>query len=561
MALPPSYRCTVRDHRCPAISSPYAVVQSCNHAHDKSTRSARPLFTVTATATVPSSTASMSIDTVVPPDKAIRSLLSCVSPNVAVQELEAVPSARLQLLYHVKVSEGPSLLLALPPPAAMRLLRSEQSSIAAEAAVLKWLSGLAPVLEHRTLTCSQEVRPCGSREVGMNMGMGGKMVAKGGSPGGTHQTTSNSTSLSKYLPVLVRHGSIDGSLAMEYNLSRPPRGVAVSVLSWPLTNRERQAVDFQSGQLLRQISTHVSPNRRFGSAIDILAAPPSVAQLRRHERGLQVTTAADSWSVAFHALLESTLRDAEDVAVMIGYDAIRRHFDRFRHLLDAVVNPRLVVVDAGEDMNTLVIRPNDGGRRTKPTVEVTEGRRRESRLTGKEKESRKPRGLRTPEQGSDWSDKAEIESDHSEEDYFAMMDAQAHEQIEVTGLRQWSNCIFGDPLLASVFSKHPTRHFWRGFGRADARDSDSPDSPSSIIEDEPNAHIRLLLYECYHAAIAVVKEFYRPQSDGGTRELTARKQLSSVLARLDGLDDSGSPRRRRPSGEMSPAKRPKPEND
>lgn len=52
-------------------------------------------------------------------------------------------------------------------------------------------------------------------------------------------------------------------------------------------------------------------------------------------------------------------------------------------------------------------------------------------------------------------------------------------------------------------------------------------------------------------------EYYRPQNDSSKKELAARKHLSSVLAQLEELDDMGRQRRRRPSGEMSPAKRPR----
>lgn len=133
-------------------------------------------------------------------------------------------------------------------------------------------------------------------------------------------------------------------------------------------------------------------------------------------------------------------------------------------------------------------------------------------------------------------------------------DEPSQTPIEVTGLRQWSNCVFGDPLMATVFSKRPnlSDDFWRGF--------DNPllgETTASIIEDRDNAHVRMLLYECYHAVVTLVGEYYRPQTDSSRRELAARKHLGNVLARLEELDDRGQQRRRRMSGEMSPAKRPR----
>ncbi|KAF7545647.1 hypothetical protein G7Z17_g9016 [Cylindrodendrum hubeiense] len=463
-----------------------------------------------------------------PPDRFVRSLLNGVNPGLSVQDLEAVPSARLQLLYNVKVSDGPSLLLALPPPAVMRLLRSEKSSIGSEAAVLKWLSGL----------------PRGKKTP--------KDVAAGKVSGESDGSQRASNLLSEYLPVLVRHESVGGGLAVEYNLSRPPRGVAISSLSRPLTRRERRIVDFQTGHLLRRISTQSSPTRRFGLVADVLSVPSS-CQARRLEGGLHTTRGAESWSVAFHALLESILRDGEDLAIMLSYSAIRRHFDRFEHLLFAVTEPRLVVLDAGEDTNTLVFQPSEMGKKGTSYPEGINGKRQESRSA--RRIPIRPKINRTPAENPDGSD----ETDSEDEDiYTVMSDSQGKGQIEVTGLRHWSNCLFGDPLMASVFSKLPTRDFWSGFDRPLPGDEDpSTDSPSGVVEDEPNAHIRLLLYECYHAVVAVVREFYRPQNDSSKRELAARKQLGEVLSRLDDLDDLGAPRRRRPSGEVSPAKRSK----
>ncbi|CAM1503697.1 Fc.00g012880.m01.CDS01 [Cosmosporella sp. VM-42] len=510
-----SYQCAIRDDRCPAVPS-HHVVQSCNLTHDKITRSARPFYTIQ------SSTASM---TTAPPEKAIRSLLGSVRPNLTVQDIEAVPSGRLQRLYNVKVSDGPSLLLALSPPSVMRLLRSEQSSIGAEAALLTWLSG--PVRDMKTLAGAME----GLRKAPVE----GENALKGGDERNTAK------SLHEYLPCLLEHGLVNGSL---YNLSRPPWGVTISALSPPLDYKERKAVDFQIGQFLRCMSTQVSPNGRFGLTTDVLAVPRSTAQLCRFEGGLHAKRGANSWSTAFQALLESVLRDAEDLSIMISYGAIRRHVDRFEHFLEAVTNPRLVAMDIAEDMNTLVFWANNAIGKTVGVMEKSQSMRKSSDTFDSGLSSGGSKG------GSDCEDE--------EDNFDATTTSQGRERIEVTGLRQWSNCIFGDPLIATVFSKHPSRHFQRGFDTP--LPGDDPDSAASLVEDEKNSHIRMLLYECYHAVTAVVKEFYRPHKDSRERELVARKLLTSVLARLDDLDNSGGPRRRRPSGEMSPAKRPKPDD-
>ncbi|KAM5352121.1 hypothetical protein ACJ41O_004844 [Fusarium nematophilum] len=526
----PSYQHTFRDDGSLPPSS-QCVVQSCNLAHDDIPRSARDFFSATSSDASATNSVSMAA---APPDRLVLSLLSGISPRLSVQDLEVVPSGRLQRLYNVKVTEGPSLLLALPPPSVMRLLRSEKSSIGSEAAVLKWLSAVGR--EKKTYSGSN------SKEI-LGRAIGDPLASERAL-----------NPLSSYLPILVRHESMGGGPAVEYNLSRPPRGVAVSALSRPLTHRERRAMDFQAGQLLRRISSQLSPTRRFGIAADVLSVPPSVVNnpARRLEGGLHVSRGADSWTVAFHNLLESVLRDGEDLSIMLNYNTIRRHFDRFEHLLDAVTKPRLVVLDAGEDSNTLVTRPSEAGRKANSLAEGATNQpksRSTRRVPGKTDKARQYLG---------GSGVPRLEELDDMDECVGLMDEYGKGQVEVTGLRQWSNCIFGDPLIASVFSKRPTHDLWRGFESPLPEDEmGSADAPSDLIEDTPNAHARLMLYECYHAVVALVREFYRPQSDSNKRELAARKQLGNVLARLDELGDSASVRRRRMSGEMSPAKRPR----
>jgi len=61
-----------------------------------------------------------------------------------------------------------------------------------------------------------------------------------------------------------------------------------------------------------------------------------------------------TWREAFLSLLESALRDAEDMLVSIPYDSIRYYVSSQRHLLDAIATSRLVALDAGEPRNVLV---------------------------------------------------------------------------------------------------------------------------------------------------------------------------------------------------------------
>ncbi|EMT68684.1 hypothetical protein NOF04DRAFT_1037069 [Fusarium oxysporum II5] len=527
-----SYQCTLRDDGSLPLLSHCVTQKSCNLVHDNVPRSARNLSSTEPSPNAPISPSSSSTSTpspmaAAPPESSVLSLLNGISPRLAVKELEVVPSARLQRLYNVKVTEGPSLLLALPPPAVIRLLRSEKSTLGTEAAVLKWLSAVA---RERKICSGAGAKESTSRTVGNPL---------------VNET--NAQLMTGYLPTLVRHESIAGVQPVEYNLIRPPRGTPISTLSRPLDSREQWTVDFQTGQLLRRISSQVSPTRRFGIAADVLSVPPSVVHHppQRFEGSLADSNGADSWRVAFHSLLESVLRDGEDLTIMFNYNNIRHHFERFQHLLDAVTKPRLVVLDAGEDSNTLIHRPYESEKK--------------SHMPLKEVQSQPKLGKgvsRKPDNGGKVRQDYTIvfQDDTNIKEEYMITDEPSQNPIEVTGLRQWSNCVFGDPLLATIFSKRPrpTDDFWRGF------DKPLPgETTTSIIEDRDNAHIRMLLYECYHAVVTLVGEYYRPQTDSSRRELAARKHLGNVLARLEELDDRDQQRRRRMSGEISPAKRPR----
>jgi hypothetical protein len=122
----------------------------------------------------------------------------------------------------------------------------------------------------------------------------------------------------------------------------------------------------------------------------------------------------------------------------------------------------------------------------------------------------------------------------------------------LTGLRSWSQGLFGDPLVAYCFDE-PTAGFWEGWNQGG----------EEVIEDQEGVHTRTMLYRCYHAVVMIVTEFYRPQADSSRRELEGRRKLTSALAELEKLDvaDSEALKRVRSVGEEAEhSKRPKLEN-
>jgi hypothetical protein len=177
------------------------------------------------------------------------------------------------------------------------------------------------------------------------------------------------------------------------------------------------------------------------------------------------TTGSKTWAEGFNVLLEGILRDGEDMAVLLPYEVVRSHYQRLSWRLDAVTLPRLVVLDAGIETNVMIERKSEDGV------------------------------------------------------------SPADEGVKLTGLRSWSQGVFGDPLISNVFEE-PSEGFMEGWR----------ESGEDIIEDGENAEVRLLLYRCYRAVVAIVTEYYRPQGDSSRRELEGRRKLTSALAELEKID-------------------------
>ncbi|KAI1495659.1 hypothetical protein F5X99DRAFT_114425 [Biscogniauxia marginata] len=424
-----------------------------------------------------------------PSPESIRALVRDVIPNVVVESISTSATSQLQRIFTIKISDGRVLSLRLAPLAS-GLLRYEQWPILSEARLTGWIFRVSA---EQSAEKSEEPRKQGTD--GSDWNGASPEKGEGADPKVFHSVRRR---MLRYLPNLVAHSSTPTELSSAFNIFEPTIGTPISSLSRPLTTTERDLVNFQKGQLMRYISEFTSPNGKFGLAVATLE-PLMSAELQ----GQQPSVGCDglkTWKKAFHSLLEAILRDAEDQSVAISYETIRGHFHRLSHLLDTITTPRLVVLDAAEDNNVLVSRLSE--------------------------------------------ERGDISSTTST--------ASSEPCIAVTGLCDWSNSVFGDPLFATAFTQDPTPAFIRGFRKSpstslscDATTKDSKiadddednvdDDNTSPIEDRENAPIRLLLYECYHATAAVVRQFYRPGADSSEREIAARRRLTAVLARLEGV--------------------------
>ncbi|KJZ72380.1 hypothetical protein HIM_08183 [Hirsutella minnesotensis 3608] len=456
----------------------------------------------------------------------LRNLIQSVAPEYTSAYLEAVPSVRPQVRIFATTPDADALMLSLSPPAS-RVLRSERYTVLSEALLLQWLASRAHI------KLASYALEADSR----------RFNAPGERRDGAHRQLPcpKDNVLQPYLPRLLDLGStIPDGQSGEYILTRPVPGILLSALRRPLGKEMRRQIDFQIGQLLRRISAQQSPDGSFGTAVALLSpGSASTADNRRLYAKSHLHTRYACWYDAFLSILEATLRDAEDFKVVIRYEAVRDHVKRFKSFMCAVQRSCLVAVDAGEDTNTLVSAPS--------SASITG---HDIASNGSEK-SRYQASYTYTTDGLNSKGSALDSSDFS----YSSTNPEG-EVMEVTGIQEWSNCIFGDPLFASVLSRKASLEIWKGFNSSlSAHDPDMLGMSLTPIDDLRNAHIRCLLYECYHAITDIVREYCRRRGDSDAREMPARKRLTEALKQLDSLDDFGRERRSNPVEESSPAKR------
>ncbi|TVY84762.1 hypothetical protein LSUE1_G000575 [Lachnellula suecica] len=269
-------------------------------------------------------------------------------------------------------------------------------------------------------------------------------------------------SLSKLVPKLLKHSSNNREMAYPYSIFESTAGAPLSTLSIYLSLPERRLIDKQVGSMARALASLTSPTGSFGTVSQVMDDPFKIPL-----PSAVPAVGLPTWSQAFNTLLENILRDGEDMTVLLPYETVRAHYQRVSWHLDAVSLPRLVILDVGSETNLMVDRGMD------------------------ENASSSSVG-----------------------------------PVKITGLRSWSQGVFGDPLMSDAF-EDPKEGFLEGWREGGEED---------IIEDEANTEIRLLLYRCYRAVVSIVTEYYRPQPDSSRRELEGRRKLTSVLAELEKVD-------------------------
>ncbi|KAH8645633.1 hypothetical protein BX600DRAFT_477722 [Xylariales sp. PMI_506] len=559
-----------------------------------------------------------------PPPESVKTVISRNLPNTTIESIKPISPYRPQRDFTVQVSDGRTVVLTLSPSRMLRLLRSEQCLVLSEALIIRWM--YQKLLEDKPRNSRMSIQSLLAPEPQQDPSTSMSTT----SLGNDHiSAKSKGGFLLSCLPVLLAHSISSPELGTAFNFFEQSKGCPVISLPEPLSAAEQKVIDFQKGQLVRRISGLSSPNSKFGPVAAVLGSSPASSDGEGSiKTAVTGSGGVGSWTKAFLALVEGVLRDGEDLAVMMSYSLIRGHVRRLSHLLDTVTLPRLVVMDAGNDSNLLVDRsPINGDQDTMPKHPS-----RPSSVASVSISDASETAPTTPAQGVKTTNTQEAKGSLDKQGMAPMAKedlqnaSRASPQIVLTGLRDWSNSIFGDPLMACIFSQNPSPEFLDGF-RQRKHPTNSPyfgaspspppipspliarsssTAPSSVsvvsgdggeeeeedeveennkddddddgsdqndgrddyplIEDREHAAARLLLYECYHAAVSLVRTFYRPCGgrDNATRdEMAARRRLTAVLNRLAEVDDDGNDgegahkRPRKESVDIWPVKRPK----
>ncbi|KAJ8063826.1 hypothetical protein OCU04_007685 [Sclerotinia nivalis] len=367
------------------------------------------------------------------PVRRLKEILSHVVPDMKLGSVEELPSTQLPRLYTLNMSNDNKLVLSFAPSLAVRLLRHETTLQYSEATLVHFLE-----TSNQKANC---VNAEGMEDVEHDIA---------------------SIKLEDVVPKMLKHSSNNREMAYPYTIFEPTPGKALSALSVYLSLPDRQLIDKQVGSLTRSLASLTSPNGKFGTAAQVLPDP-----FKQSPPSAPLGEGSTTWPEAFNTLLESILRDGEDMAVLLPYDVVRSHYQRLSWRMDAIKLPRLVLLDLGE-RNIMIENGIKDGTSHIPT-----------------------------------------------------------KSLKLTGLRNWSQGIFGDPLLSSVF-ENPSEGFIEGWKAGGDEDD--------LIEDTENAQVRLLLYRCYRAVVGIVTEYYRPQSDSSRRELENRRNLTAALSELEKLD-------------------------
>jgi Phosphotransferase enzyme family len=142
------------------------------------------------------------------------------------------------------------------------------------------------------------------------------------------------------IPRVLHYESCNTTLGSATLLTTYIPGFTLKDLKHTLSAYEQFSLNRQLGIYTRLLNNHRAPT--FGTVSKVLDG-----------------TGFTSWRDAFLSLLESILRDAENVVILLPYDQIREQMERLSGYLDDITVPRLVAFDLCETENA-VLDPSSG---------------------------------------------------------------------------------------------------------------------------------------------------------------------------------------------------------
>jgi aminoglycoside phosphotransferase (APT) family kinase protein len=137
------------------------------------------------------------------------------------------------------------------------------------------------------------------------------------------------------VPQVIKYDSQGGALGSPYLMMTHIPGRRLSEMAASLTTSERRNID-------QTLGAHV------GALTALSATQFGMTHRVFAKRG------CNTWREAFSALLESILRDGEDMLVTIPYDSIRYYIGKNSHYLDEATQPRLVAMNACDPQKVLI---------------------------------------------------------------------------------------------------------------------------------------------------------------------------------------------------------------
>jgi aminoglycoside phosphotransferase (APT) family kinase protein len=137
------------------------------------------------------------------------------------------------------------------------------------------------------------------------------------------------------VPQVIKYDSQGGALGTPYLMTTHIPGRRLSDLYTTLTTTQRRTID-------RTLGAHV------GALTALSATQFGMTHRVFAKKG------CNTWREAFSALLESILRDGEDMLVTVPYDSIRYYIGKNAHFLDEATQPRLVAMNVCDPQNVLV---------------------------------------------------------------------------------------------------------------------------------------------------------------------------------------------------------------